>query len=168
MRRIFAALLIAGFTASLSPALMIAIRSPAQRALSAEAVVIGKVTAIEQDSIEAAPFPGAPNKLAFKIAVVQVETSLAGANNITHIKVGFIPPAPEAAQPVKPAFVRPPIRRGPMATELKVGQEFVFFLAKHPDANFYVMPNMSPPLDVKAEETKNHIVEIIKTISVLL
>lgn len=167
MRRIFAALLIAGFTASLSPALMIAIRSPAQRALSAEAVVIGKVTAIEQDSIEAAPFPGAPNKLAFKIAVVQVETSLAGANNITHIKVGFIPPAPEAAQPVKPAFVRPPIRRGPMATELKVGQEFVFFLAKHPDANFYVMPNMSPPLDVKAEETKKDIESLKKVLAIV-
>ena len=167
MRRIFAALLIAGFTASLSPALMIAIRSPAQRALSAEAVVIGKVTAIEQDPIEAAPFPGAPNKLAFKIAVVQVETSLAGANNITHIKVGFIPPAPEAAQPVKPAFVRPPIRRGPMATELKVGQEFVFFLAKHPDANFYVMPNMSPPLDVKAEETKKDIESLKKVLAIV-
>ncbi len=167
MRRIFAALLIAGFTASLSPALMIAIRSPAQRALSAEAVVIGKVTAIEQDSIEAAPFPGAPNKLAFKITVVQVETSLAGANNITHIKVGFIPPAPEAAQPVKPAFVRPPIRRGPMATELKVGQEFVFFLAKHPDANFYVMPNMSPPLDVKAEETKKDIESLKKVLAIV-
>ena len=168
MRRIFAALLIAGSTASLSPALMIAMRPPAQRAISAEAVVIGKVTAIEKDPIDATPFPGAPNKLAFKIAVVQVETSLAGANNVTHIKIGFIPPAPQAVdQPVKPGLVRPPIRRGPIATELKVGQEFVFFLVKHPDANFYVMPNMSPPLDVKAEETKKDIESLKKVLAVV-
>ena len=121
MRRIFAALLIAGSTASLSPALMIAMRPPAQRAISSEAVVIGKVTAIEKDPIDATPFPGAPNKLAFKIAVVRVETSLAGANNVTHIKIGFIPPAPQAVdQPVKPGLVRPPIRRRRVQGDVRV------------------------------------------------
>ena len=54
-----------------------------------------------------------------------------------------------------------------MAPELKEGQEFVFFLAKHPDANFYVMPNMSPPLDLKAEETKKDLESLKKVLAVV-
>lgn len=171
MNRIFQALVVTAFavglTASLAPALMIAMKPPAQRALSVDVVVVGKVTAIEKETIEAAPFVGAPNKLQFKVAVVQVQTSLAGANNITHLKVGFIPPPPAVVQPAgKPGLVLPN-RRGPMAPELKEGQEFVFFLSKHPDANFYVMPNMSPPLDVKAEETKKDIESLKKVLAIV-
>ena len=40
--------------------------------------MIGKVTSIEKDVVEAAPFLNAPNKVAYKIAVVKVETALAG------------------------------------------------------------------------------------------
>ena len=83
---------------SVSPAfgLMIAMRSPAQSAASAEVVVVGKVTAIEKESVEAQPFPNAPNKVSYKVAVVKIETNLAGAANTTHVKIGFVPPAPPA------------------------------------------------------------------------
>lgn len=167
MTRSLASVLAVALTGSLAPALMIAMKAPAQRALTADAVVVGKVTAIEKETVEATPFPGAPNKLQYKIAVVQVETALAGANNITHIKVGFIPlPAAAAPQPA-PGLVRPPIRRGNLLPELKEGQEFVFFLSKHHDANFYVMPNMSPPLEAKAEETKKELESLKKVLAIV-
>jgi hypothetical protein len=172
MRRFFlslaAAALVLALNAVPSPALMIAMKPPAQRAISADAVVVGKVTAIEKELVEAAPFVGAPNKVAYKVAVVKVDSALAGANNVTHIKVGFVPPPPPAPpQPVQPGL-RPAIGRRPNLTpELKEGQEFVFFLAKHPDANFYIMPMMSPPLDVKAEETKKELEEMKKVLDVI-
>ena len=55
--RAFAAAAAVALTAAPTPALMIAQKSPTQRALSAEVVVVGKVTAVEKDAVEAAPFP---------------------------------------------------------------------------------------------------------------
>jgi hypothetical protein len=173
MRRFCFSLAVAAAAVTLlavpAPALMIAMKPAAQRALTAEMVVVGKVTSIEKDVIEAAPFVNAPNKVAYKIAVVKIESTLAGKNNDTHIKVGFIPPLPPAAPnpDAPPGGIRIAPRRPNLAPELKEGQEFVFFLSKHPSANFYIMPAMSPPLDVKAEETKKELESIKKTLAVI-
>lgn len=149
-----------------APALRIAMKPPVQRALSADAVVIGKVTSIEKETVDATPFAGAPNKISYKVAVVKIDTALAGVKDVTHIKVGFIPPPPAApAEPV-PGGPRPAIGRINIMPELKVGSEFVFFLAKHPDAGFYTLPAMSPPLDLKAEETKKEIEALKKVLSI--
>src|SRR6185437_2383603 len=78
-------------------ALMIAMKPATERAISVEVVVIGKVTAIEKESVAAAPAPGARNKVDYQVAVVQIQSALAGAANITHIKVGFVPHPPAAA-----------------------------------------------------------------------
>ncbi|HEY3788933.1 MAG TPA: hypothetical protein VGL71_08765 [Urbifossiella sp.] len=172
MRRSFFSLVVAGLaiaaTTSLAQALVIAMKPPTQRALSAQVVVVGKVTAIEKETVEAAPFHNAPNKLHYKVAVVRVETRLAGANDLTHIKIGFIPPPPQAAPPpIQPGVIRPAIKRRPnLLPELKEGQEMIFFLSKHPDAGFFVMSNMSPPLDMKAEGTKKEIESIKKVLAV--
>src|SRR6187397_382249 len=92
LRAVTAIIAVVALGYSLAPAyaLMIAMRPAAQRAVTAEVVVVGKVTAIEKDAVEAAPFPGAPNKVAYKVAVVKIENGLAGAANITHVKIGFI------------------------------------------------------------------------------
>jgi hypothetical protein len=147
--------------------LMIAMKPPAQRAVSAEAVVVGKVTSIEKEPIEASPFIGAPNKVPYKVAVVQIEKTLFGAKNLTHIKVGFIPPPPPPPPGGPQPAVRPPIRRGNVLPELKEGQEWVFFLTKHPDGSFFIMPNMSPPLDVKGEDTKKDLESIQKVLKIV-
>jgi len=66
MRRIPAAFLAAAgvaLTAAAAPALMIAFTPPAQRALTADVVVVGKVTAVEKETVEATPFPGSPQKV---------------------------------------------------------------------------------------------------------
>ena len=148
--------------------LMIAMRPPAQRAMTAEVVVIGKVTAIEKDAVEAAPFPSSSNKVAFKIAVVKIENGLAGAANITHVRIGFIPPPKlDPNPPPAPGGIRPPIRRGPMAPELKEGQEMLFFLSKHPSGDFYVMPGMSPPVEVNDDNGKKEL-EAVKKVTTIL
>jgi len=143
-----------------------------QRAVTAEVVVVGKVTAIEKDTVDAAPFPGAPMKVAYKIAVVKVETNLAGANGTTHIKIGFIPPAPAPVPPIPGQPGKPmvrPIRPGLQLPELKEGQEMLFFVSKHPSANFYVMSPMSAPVpvDAKTDAGKKEI-EAVKKITDLL
>jgi hypothetical protein len=149
-------------------ALVMAMKPPAQRAISADAVVVGKVTAIEKDTVEAVPFPGAPNKVAYKVAVVKIESDLGGAANITHVKVGFIPPPkvdpnapPPAGGPIRP------IRPGLQAPELKEGQEMLFFLTKHPSGEFYAIPGMSPPVDLKDEAGKKEL-EAVKKVTAIL
>lgn len=155
-------------TCSAASALMIAVKSPAQRALTSEVVLIGKVNSIEKDTVEALPFPGAPNKIQYKLAVVQIDKALAGAENVTHIKVGFVPPPPAVPlQPQQPGVVRPAIRRPNILPELKEGQELVLFLSKHPSGNFYVMSAMSPPLEIKADDTKKDIEAIKKVLAVV-
>jgi hypothetical protein len=139
--------------------------------VTADVVVVGKVTAIEKDTVDAPQFPGAKEKIAHKVAVVKINTNLAGANNLTHIKIGFVPPPkvqPGGPVPVdQPAIqpIRP--RPGLQMPEIKEGAEMMFFLVKHPNADFYIIPNMSPPVDVKEEAGKKE-VEAVKKVTELL
>ena len=167
LRASVAAVAVAALTTGPAAAIAIMIRSPAQRAVTADVIVVGKVTAIEKDTVEAVPFPGSPNKVTYKVAVVKVETPLSGAANLTHVKVGFIPPPPmEPNAPVPPAGR--PIRRGPALPDLKEGQEFLFFLVKHPEGGgFYVMPSMSPPVETKGDEAKKEVEGVKKVTTVL-
>jgi hypothetical protein len=160
-----AAIAAVGLMSAPAYGLMIAMKTPAQRAVSAEVVVVGKVTAIEKDVVEAQPFPNAPNKVSYKVAVVKIENNLAGAANITHLKVGFIPP-PKPDPNAPPPVGRPirPIRPGFQAPELKEGQEMLFFLSRHPGGDFHVMPGMSPPIEVKGEQGKKEL-EAVKKVT---
>lgn len=146
-----------------TPALVIAFRPPLQRAISADVVCVGKVTAIEKETVDAAPFPGAPNKVAHKVAVVKIETPLSGAAGTTHVKIGFVPlpPAPPGTRPQ----IRP--RPGLQVPDLKEGEEFVFFLSKHASGDFYVMPNMSPPIAGGTDEAKKEVEKIKKVMDAL-
>ena len=150
---------------------------PAQMALTAPVVVTGKVTAIEKDTVErTSPYAGAKDKVTYKVAVVKIDGALVGANNLTHIKIGIPQPgalAPGGApvpiqpgQPIQP-IRRPPIRPMPQAPELKEGQEMVFFLTKHPTADFYVIPAMNFPIDIKTDAGKKSLEEVKKVTAVL-
>lgn len=143
-------------------ALMVAFSPPAQRAVTAQVVVRGTVTAVEKDTVEVSPGRGAPGKVPFKVAVVKVDEALAGADGLTHVKVGFMSlPPPPVGQPVRPILPR---RGGP---ELKVGDEYVLFLTRHHEGNFYVMPFTSPPIDPKAEAGKAELAEVKKSLAVI-
>jgi hypothetical protein len=128
------------------------IAQPIERALRSPVVVVGKVTAVEKDAVETTLYPGASNKVAHKIAAVKVETNLAGADNTTHLKVGFVPPGAGG-------------RRGPENPELKEGQEWLFFVTKHHSGEFYAIPYMTPPLDAKAPGFKGQVEAVKKVLA---
>jgi hypothetical protein len=144
MRRTLLVALAAVVGLSLLPALSIAqvatskaIRlSPLpERVATADAVVTGKVTTIEEKTVSAEPFPGAEEKAEFQVAVVKIADGLLGTKKLTHIKVGFVKP-PEGAGGGRP-IIRPGGGYGP--PKLSVDQEGIFFLQKHPTESFYVL-----------------------------
>lgn len=171
MRRFLGALFAAGLAAAPAPAkLVMAAKPPAQRAVTADAVVVGTVTAVEPAEVEVVPFPGAEEKVKFKVAVVQVKDALAGAKGVTHVKVGFVPPAPPPAAgegDAPPDRPRLPRRPGLLPPALKEGQEFLFFLTKHPEAGFYVLPPTSPPVDAKDGAAKAEVAAAKKVLAVV-
>lgn len=146
-------------------ALMVAFSPPAQRAVTAQVVVRGTVTAVEKDTVEVSPVRGAPQKVPYKVAVVKVDEALAGADGLTHVKVGFVslppPPPPQPGQPIRPLLPR----RG--GVELKAGDQLVLFLNRHHEGNFYVMPFTSPPIDPKGEPGKAELAEAKRALGVI-
>jgi hypothetical protein len=132
----------------------------ATRAVTADAVVVGKVTSIEGDTIDAEPAPGA-EKVAHKIAVIKVDSAISGAKGLTHVKVGF--PAGAAGggapggRPGRGGF-------GPIG--LTADQEGCFFLTKHPTAGFYVINAGYNPLDAKAENYKAELESVTKAAAI--
>ncbi|MCI0704277.1 MAG: hypothetical protein L0241_24730, partial [Planctomycetia bacterium] len=125
-------------------------RSPIEKFATSEVVVTGKVASLEKDLVEViSPYPGAKEKEKYKIAVVKINTALAGAEKLKEIKVGFFPP-------VKPDPKMPP-RRPWVQPELKEGEEKLLFLSKHPKADFYVLSYMNAPVDLKDEYGKKQL-----------
>jgi len=144
-------LILAAF-ATVSPAKRIAAPpNPVQRAVHADAVITGKVTAIEKETVEVAEAGGGP-KVAYKIAVIQVESALAGAANMTHVKVGF----PAGAAPGRGRIVA-----------LEEKQEGLFFLNKHPSGQFYTFNWMTAPVESTAENHKESVAIVKKGLAVL-
>jgi hypothetical protein len=149
--------------------LVMAPPQPGQLAITTPVVVTGKITSIEKDAVEALmPYPGAKEKQSYKIAVVKVADGLAGVDKgaVTHVRIGFIPPAKPNPNAKPPVVVRPP-RPGFQMPELKEGQEMLFFLAKHPGADFYVIPGMAFPVDITADAGKKQLEEVKKVTAIL-
>ncbi len=101
-----------------------------ERVATADAVVIGKVTGIEDKTISAEPSPGVKEKAEYQIAVVKIEDGVLGTKGLTHVKIGTIK-VPEGRPIIRPGGYAPP--------KLSVDQEGVFFLQKHPTESFYVL-----------------------------
>lgn len=151
------------FSVNSSTALMIAYSPPYQRALTAEAVVVGKVTSIEKETVEVEDVKGGP-KRTYHVALVKIDNALKGVAGLTHIKVGFIP-GPEVRPGAAPG-IRPIPRRGLMGPQLKEGDEFLLFLDKHNTASFHVINGMNPPVDMKSEEAKPALEAVKKVVAV--
>ncbi len=136
--------------------------TPVQKLVRADAVVVGKVTALEKEAVTATPNPGATEKLSYKVAVIKVETGLVGAANVTHIKVGFFPPPP-----ANPAVPVRPIRGGFQQVNLTEGMEGLFYLTKHHSGDFYTISPMLNPIDAKADDYKAQVAQATAGAAVL-
>jgi hypothetical protein len=122
--------------------------SPVEKVARAEAVVVGKVTALEKDLVTVAAAPGSPDKVSYQVAVVKVEAALVGAANATHVKVGFVPPPKGEPAPGRPG------RGGVGPGALAEGAEGLFFLSKHPTADFYTLSPLLAPVETTATDYK--------------
>jgi hypothetical protein len=128
-----AAVVLFGLSASAQVSSKLAIRliPLPERVASADAVVTGKVSEIEDKTVSASPAPGNDNKIEYQIAVVKVEDNVMGAKGLTHVKIGYpVPPAPGTGRP---------IIGGRVPVKLEQGNEGIFYLQKHPTENFYLI-----------------------------
>lgn len=137
----------------------IRIFSPIEKLVRSDVVAVGKVTAIEKDDVLAPQFPGAPEKVAYKIAVVKIETGLFGANNVTHVKIGFVPPVGDPNAP-QPGGGRPG-RGGYQPVNITKDMEALFYLKKHHSADFYTVEPIMAPAGTKDEGYKDQL-ELVK------
>jgi hypothetical protein len=113
-----------------------------QRVGSADCVVLGKVTSLEEKSVGARTFPGATNKTEYRVAVVHIKKAFVGAKGLTEIRVGFIAPMGINLPKGKVGGgIRPNIRiRRPfLQPNLTKGQEGLFLLNKHFEESFYTL-----------------------------
>jgi hypothetical protein len=133
-------------TALAAPAMMIAPAPIPQRVAQADAVVVGKVTAIEDKTVSVAQAPGVKEKVEYHVAVIKVSDDVLGAKGLTHIKVGFI--VPKETPPGKPGGPVVLIKRYP-TVKLEVGQEVCAFLKKHHEGEFYVAQAYFDVIDKK-------------------
>jgi len=143
-----------------APALkMMAPPSPPQRLAQADAVVVGKITAVEDKPIKAERFPGDKDKGEYQVVVVKISEPLAGIKGLTHVKVGHVlpqtvPPGPGGIRrPIRPGFRLQPVR-------LDKGQEVCLFLKQHPKESFYVVNSAMDVLDKTAPNYEKQLKEL--------
>jgi hypothetical protein len=98
------------------------------RVATANMIVVGRVTGMEDRDVTAAPFPGAKNKVEYKIAVVTITEALVAPKGMKTIRLGFVPIPPNVA--ISPRPFQP-----------TVGQDGCFFLTKHGAADFAIAPS---------------------------
>jgi hypothetical protein len=139
----------------------IRIFSPTEKLVRSDVVAVGKVTAVEKDEVLAPQFPGATDKAAYKIAVVKIENGLVGANNITHVKIGFIPAAEGAPGGGRPG------RGGYAPVNITKDMEALFYLKKHHSADFYTVEPIMAPTDTKDENYKAQLETVKKGAAVI-
>jgi hypothetical protein len=96
-----------------------------ERIAQADLVVVGRVTAIENEGFEAKPFPSSAAKTTYRVLGMKAEQILLGDKMAKKIRVGFIVKATPTGAP-------------PERLPIKVGQEGLFFLKKHHQEDFYV------------------------------
>lgn len=135
-------------------------RTTAAKFAGADAVVRGKVTAVAADPVAVAWPRDEKTKVTYRVATVAVETAFAGADGRKEVKVGFEPP-------IKIDPKNPPRRAPEPRPELKPGQDLLLFLGKHPTADLYVLPAMSPPTDAASAYGKLEL-EAVRTFAAVL
>lgn len=164
----FVGIMVAG-----APALRIAMIAftTTQKTVQSEAVVVGKVTSIDADEVEAEPFVGAP-KIKYKVVVIKLETAVAGVKGLTHIKVGF--PATATAPAQLPGIDDGNLKRRPLpgggiarTIALSEGQEGIFFLNKHATAAFYTIAEGFNPIDAKAPNYKDELAKVAQVVATI-
>ena len=121
--------------------------TPVMSAATSPYVLIGTVTEVDKDPVELTSSPGAKAKQSLSVATVKVTTAIRGFTTETHVKVAF----------------QVNLRSGQNLTEK---QEYLLFLSKHHEGNFYVMNWMNAPQPVS--DANREVVDQVKAIGKIL
>jgi hypothetical protein len=153
-------------------ALVVAPAPVPQRVIVSDTIITGTVTSVEEKTINSTRYPTSPQVEEYKVAVVKIDKAFKGANGLTHVRVGFVPPTPvEPIQPLPGQPVRPllPRRPGAFQPTLEKGQEVCLFLNRHHKEQFLVADNYYDVVDVKKNPnfTKAELPLIEKTLKSL-
>lgn len=109
------------------------------RMLTAEVVMVGKVVSVEKE-------PVVDGQASFTVAKVKIEDGLTGTKNLTHVTVGFLKSG------------------GPQLAE---GEQYLFFLTRHPTAGLHLMPWNMVPIAGKDTKFKAAVAEVTKAAAAL-
>jgi hypothetical protein len=134
-----------------------------QRVALADVVIVGKITALEERLIYAAPLLKIPGigKIPYQIAVVSVQSSIIGGKEPKDLRVGYVPPAlPGSGVPAR-------FRRFAQL-ELSVNQEGCFFLRKHPEEAFCLAQASYDFMDKASEKNYNQDLALVRRCAGLL
>lgn len=136
--------------------LLLKVAAPAPvsvRAASVPVVITGKVSAIEKDEIELPAYPGSPQKVSYKVAVVKIDAALVGVKNETHVKIAFQPAGPNR-------------RTGLPNFDFKEDAGGLFFLTRSGDSGVYTFDYNTQPIEAKAESYKTDLELVKKVVAV--
>jgi len=124
-------------------ALMIAPVKPGpNRVALNEAIVIGRVVGMEDVDVKVPAAPGSQAMMTYRIAIVRVTEIVKGNKEMKQLRVGFVPTtniggnpgaAPNIAIGGRPGFAN--------NVQLQAGMDGLFFLSKHPTADFLTVAN---------------------------
>ncbi len=123
--RLLTAAVMVALSANLAFATSIRFIPVPERVAGADIVAVGTVTNIEEKAIEAEQFNGG-NKIRFRIAVVKVSDRILGGEEVTHLRVAFVP---KEDQPNDGLKIGTPV--------LAKDEEVLLFLRKRSDEGFY-------------------------------
>ena len=144
--------------------------TPVQLASQSDALVIGTVTAIEPEAVQAAPVPNG-NKVPYMVAVVKIHENLLGVKGVTHIRIGFLPSG-QIGQVYDDDEMEFALGCGGRwqpgrDTQPREGQTACFFLKKHHNGEFYTMVPYGAPLSKKLLYFDDEIKQIKKAVKVM-
>lgn len=128
------------------------------RATGADLVVVGHVTAIEQDETEVVESADPNDKAMYKVAVLRIDDALTDAGGQTHVRIGYDPI--NATPRYRGGYGRYSFRM----TGDAVG---VFFLTKHPSGSFYVFSHGYPPLEASEKTYRDDLDLVRKTVAAI-
>jgi len=142
-------------------AMRVAAPAPAIRAAMAHTIIVGKVESIEEKTVSAKPFPGAPEKVEYQIAVIKISDPILAAKGLTHIRVGFIPPPPPPVRnPGGPVIIR---SGGNNSVTFTKDQEVLVFLRPHDDGNFMIVGQYYDAINKQGNQQFENMVTETKT-----
>ncbi|GIW79472.1 MAG: hypothetical protein KatS3mg105_1279 [Gemmatales bacterium] len=129
----------------------------AQHLLRSHTVIVGKITAIEANTVEAEPYPNTTRKVRYQVAVIEIIDRIKGADGLTTLRLGYVaaaqpspvksgpgpvpvPPGKQPIQQIRPVVPKPIPRYQVPAPKIEKGLEGIFFLKPHHKESFYVAP----------------------------